>query len=506
MPTGLPHSSGRARLPGRASGDLPVLSRVEPGAVRAALPAAPPDEPEPFAAVLQDLDEVLLPGITHWNHPRFFAYFATSGSEPGILAELLAATLNVNAMLWRTSPAATELEELVLDWVAQLIGPPGGASRPHRGHRLHLDSRRACGRPRASPGRHRPLLRAGALLGREGRPDPRPGGSQGGGGRSVPACGPTRSPKRSRHGGGGGGGDRGDHVRDLGRPRARGRRPGEQAGAWLHVDAAYAGSAMVCEELRWALEGCERADSLVVNPHKWLFTPVDCSCLFSRRPEVLRRAFSLVPEYLRSDEEATNLMDYGPALGRRFRALKLWAVIRCYGRSGLQARIREHVRLAQLFASWVEAEPGWEVVAPVPFSVVCFRREGSDEENEAIVERANATGEVFLSPTVLRDRTVLRLAIGNVRTTEADVERAWAVLRKRPPAGRVSCVAGPLLVVTATDYHTAGEPFRIVTGGVPPIPGARSSRSAAGRRSTWSPCASSSCTSPEATPTCTAAS
>ena len=209
----------------------------------------------------------------------------------------------------------------------------------------------------------------------------------------------------------------------------------EQAGAWLHVDAAYAGSAMVCEELRWALEGCERADSLVVNPHKWLFTPVDCSCLFSRRPEVLRRAFSLVPEYLRSDEEATNLMDYGPALGRRFRALKLWAVIRCYGRSGLQARIREHVRLAQLFASWVEAEPGWEVVAPVPFSVVCFRREGSDEENQAIVERANATGEVFVSPTVLRDRIVLRLAVGNLRTTEADVERAWAVLREAANVG-----------------------------------------------------------------------
>ena len=209
----------------------------------------------------------------------------------------------------------------------------------------------------------------------------------------------------------------------------------EQAGAWLHVDAAYAGSAMVCEELRWALEGCERADSLVVNPHKWLFTPVDCSCLFSRRPEVLRRAFSLVPEYLRSDEEATNLMDYGPALGRRFRALKLWAVIRCYGRSGLQARIREHVRLAQLFASWVEAEPGWEVVAPVPFSVVCFRREGSDEENQAIVERANATGEVFVSPTVLRDRIVLRLAVGNLRTTAEDVERAWAVLREAADVG-----------------------------------------------------------------------
>jgi aromatic-L-amino-acid/L-tryptophan decarboxylase len=409
--------------------ELPVLSRVEPGAVRAALPAAPPDEPEPFAAVLQDLDDVLLPGITHWNHPRFFAYFATSGTEPGILAELLAATLNVNAMLWRTSPAATELEELVLDWVAQLMGLPEGL----HGHIEDTASvstlvalaaareLRPGGTVLSSDQAHSSVEKAARILGLEARkvavddqfrmrPDSLAEALQKTEATAVVATVGTTSATSV---------DPVPAVADL----------AEQAGAWLHVDAAYAGSAMVCEELRWALEGCERADSLVVNPHKWLFTPVDCSCLFSRRPEVLRRAFSLVPEYLRSDEEATNLMDYGPALGRRFRALKLWAVIRCYGRFGLQERIREHVRLAQLFASWVEAEPGWEVVAPVPFSVVCFRREGSDEENLAIVERANATGEVFLSPTVLRDRAVLRLAVGNVRTTADDVERAWAVLR-----------------------------------------------------------------------------
>jgi aromatic-L-amino-acid decarboxylase len=409
--------------------DLPVLSRVEPGAVRAALPAAPPDDPEPFSAVLRDLDDVLLPGITHWNHPRFFAYFAISGSEPGILAELLAATLNVNAMLWRTSPAATELEELVLDWVAQLLGLPGGL----HGHIEDTAStstlaalaaaRELCpdGIVLCSEQAHSSVEKAARILGLEAlkvavddefrmRPDALAQALEDAEAAAVVATVGTTSTTSV---------DPVPAIAEL----------AEQAGAWLHVDAAYAGSAMVCEELRWALEGCERADSLVVNPHKWLFTPVDCSCLFSRRPEVLRRAFSLVPEYLRSDEEATNLMDYGPALGRRFRALKLWAVIRCYGRSGLQERIREHVRLAQLFASWVEVEPGWEVVAPVPFSVVCFRREGSDEENLAIVERANATGEVFLSPTVLRDRTVLRLAVGNLRTTEADVERAWAVLR-----------------------------------------------------------------------------
>jgi aromatic-L-amino-acid/L-tryptophan decarboxylase len=409
--------------------DLPVLSRVEPGAVRAALPAAPPDAPEPFAAVLQDLDEVLLPGITHWNHPRFFAYFAISGSEPGILAELLAATLNVNAMLWRTSPAATELEELVLDWVAQLMGLPEGL----HGHIEDTAStstlaalaaaRELCpgGVVLCSDQAHSSVEKAARILGLEARkvavddefrmrPDALAEALEDAEVAAVVATVGTTSTTSV---------DPVPAIADL----------AEQAGAWLHVDAAYAGSAMVCEELRWAFQGCDRADSLVVNPHKWLFTPVDCSCLFSRRPEVLRRAFSLVPEYLQSDEDATNLMDYGPALGRRFRALKLWAVIRCYGRSGLQERIREHVRLAQLFASWVEAEPGWDVVAPVPFSAVCFRHEGSDEENRAIVEHANATGEMFLSPTVLRDRTVLRLAIGNVQTTEADVERAWAVLR-----------------------------------------------------------------------------
>ena len=414
---------------------LPVLSRVEPGAVRAALPAAPPDKPEPFAAVLQDLDDVLLPGITHWNHPRFFAYFAISGSEPGILAELLAATLNVNAMLWRTSPAATELEELVLDWVAQLMGLPEGlhghiedtASTSTLAALAAARELRPGGVVLCSDQAHSSVEKAARILGLEARkvavddefrmrPDALAEALEDAQVGAVVATVGTTSTTSV---------DPVPEIADL----------AEQAGAWLHVDAAYAGSAMICEELRWALEGCERADSVVVNPHKWLFTPVDCSCLFSRRPEVLRRAFSLVPEYLRSDEDATNLMDYGPALGRRFRALKLWAVIRCYGRSGLQERIREHVRLAQLFASWVEAEPGWEVVAPVPFSVVCFRREASDEENQAIVERANATGEVFFSPTVLRDRIVLRLAVGNLRTTAEDVERAWAVLREAAADG-----------------------------------------------------------------------
>ena len=204
----------------------------------------------------------------------------------------------------------------------------------------------------------------------------------------------------------------------------------ERAGVWLHVDAAYAGSAMVCPEFRWAFAGVERADSLVVNPHKWLGVPTDCSALWTSRPEALRDAFTLVPEYLRTnDEEAVNLSEYGPALGRRFRALKLWAVLRCYGREGLQAEIREAVRLAGLFEGWVRGEPGWELCAPRPFSLVCFRGAGSDAENEALLERVNRGGELFLSHTKLDGRYVLRLAVGN-NAREEDVERAWAVLRR----------------------------------------------------------------------------
>jgi aromatic-L-amino-acid/L-tryptophan decarboxylase len=410
-------------------GELPVLAQVEPGQVRASLPASPPERGEPFEAVLRDLDEVLLPGMTHWNHPRFLAYFAISGSEPGILAELLAAALNVNAMLWRTSPAATELEEVALDWLRQLLGLPEGlhghiedtASTSTLAALAAARHLRPGGAVLCSEQAHSSVDKAARLLGlplRKLAVDPefrlRPDAvaAELDGAAAVVATVGTTSTTSV------------DPVPEIADLCADGD-------VWLHVDAAYAGSAAVCPEHRWALAGCERADSLVVNPHKWLFTPVDCSCLFTRRPDVLRDAFSLVPEYLRtSDEDVTNLMDYGPALGRRFRALKLWAVLRCHGREGLQALIREHVRLARLFASWLEETPGWEIVAPYPFSVVCFRRAGSDEENEALLERANASGEVFISHTRLDGRYVLRLAVGNMRTTEADVRRAWELLQR----------------------------------------------------------------------------
>jgi aromatic-L-amino-acid decarboxylase len=214
-----------------------------------------------------------------------------------------------------------------------------------------------------------------------------------------------------------------DPVRELAL-RAR------EAGAWLHADAAYAGSSWICEEERWSQDGVELADSLVVNPHKWLTVPVDCSLLWTSRPDELRQAFSVIPEYLRTPEDAYALSEYGPALGRRFRSLKLWAVLRCYGAEGLRAIQREHIRLARLFAGWVDADPDWELAAPQRFSLVAFRRNGSDEENEAILERANRSGEIFLSHTKLDGRYVLRLAIGNARTAEDDVRRAWEVLRR----------------------------------------------------------------------------
>jgi aromatic-L-amino-acid/L-tryptophan decarboxylase len=406
-------------------GDYPVLARVGPGEIRSRLPAEPPERPEPFADVLRDVDEVLLPGVTHWQSPRFFAYFAVTGSEPGILAELLAATLNNVGILWRTSPASAELEALTLDWTAQLLGLPRdwhghiedtasvstiaalAAAREATGGRVVVCSEEA----------HSSVERAARLLGLETRKTPTDDDFR----LRADALDLT---------------DAAAVVATVGTTSTTSVDPVDaiadacaDAGVWLHVDAAYAGAAWVCPELRWSQAGVDRADSLVVNAHKWLFTPMDCSLLWTRRPEALRAAFSLVPEYLRTRDEVDNISDYGPALGRRFRSLKLWAVLRCCGREGLQARIRKAIRLAELFEGWVRDEPGWDVCAPRPFSVVCFRREGADEENEAILERVNASGEAFISHTRLNGRYVLRLAVGNERTTENDVLRAWRAIK-----------------------------------------------------------------------------
>jgi aromatic-L-amino-acid decarboxylase len=406
--------------------EFPVLAQVEPGQLRAALPGSPPETAEPFADLLRDLDEVLLPAVTHWQSPRFFAYFANTGSEPAILAELLLAGLNQVGILWRTSPALQELEEVVLSWLAQLLGLPDGLhghleDTASTGTMAALAAARAA-RPGArivlcSEHAHSSVEKACRLLELEARPVPvdeafrlRPDALDLDGACAVVATVGTTSTSSI---------DPVPAIADA----------CEAAGAWLHVDAAYAGSAAVCPELRDRFAGWERADSVVVNPHKWLLSTMGCSALWTRRPDDLRAAFSLVPEYLRVREEVASLSEYSPALGRQFRALKLWAVLRCYGREGLQRTIRDAITLAERFELWVRDEPGWEVVAPRPFSLVCFRREGTDAENEALLERVNATGEVFLSHTRLNGRYVLRLAVGNARTTEADVRLAWDVLR-----------------------------------------------------------------------------
>lgn len=442
-------------------GEHPVLAQVQPGDVASRLPVSPPETGEAVDDILRDFRDVIVPGITHWNHPDFFAYFAITGGAPGILGEMLAAALNTNAMLWRTGPAQTELEERTLDWLRQLMGLPEGfhgtiqdtasistlvaiaAAREAAGLGVREEGMSGRDLPRlrvyASEEVHSSIDKAGITLGI---------------GMSGTRKIPTDSHFRM---------DPAALERAIEEDRAAGIHPlavvatvgttstssidpvpaiaeiCARHGVWLHVDAAYGGSSALVPELRHVLDGAERADSLVVNPHKWMFVPIDCSVLFSRRPDVIRRAFSLVPEYLRTaeGETVTNLMDYGPALGKRFRSLKLWMTLRWFGAEGMAARIREHVRLARTFAGWVEAEPEWEVMAPVPFSLVVFRHAPggmtdaqADAHNERVMAAVNAGGRALLSHTKVRGRIALRLAIGNLRTTEAHVRAAWDLLRQ----------------------------------------------------------------------------
>lgn len=444
----------------------PVLPPVAPGAVRAALPASPPLEPEPMDAVLADFERIIVPASAQWNHPAFFAYFAISGSAPGVLAESLAAALNVNAMLWRSAPAATELEQLTLDWLRQMLGLPaefvGTITDTASSSTLY-----ALAAAREMAGDLR--LREDGLAGRPDVPRLRVYCSEEAHSsvtRAVMTLGLGISGVRTIATDAAFAMDVSALERAIADDRAAGVRPlavvatvGTTSSAaidpvgriadvcareklWLHVDAAYGGGAAILSEKRWVLAGCDRADSLVMNPHKWLFVPLDCSALYTRRPELLKRAFSLVPEYLTvpqagvGESEVVNLMDYGVALGRRFRALKLWMVMRTFGTEGLEARVRYHCELAREFAGWVDADPEWEVVAPVEFSLVCFRHapagvseEERDVLNRRILDEVNASGEAFLSHTKLRGRFVLRLAVGNIRTEQRHVARVWAALR-----------------------------------------------------------------------------
>lgn len=443
-------------------GRYPVMPAISPGEVRASLSARPPECGERLSRLLDDYKALIEPNTTHWNHPGFMAYFAVTGSGGGIVGELLSAALNVNAMLWRTGPAPTELEELACDWVRQMIGLPEG----FRGHindtasisslvslaaarerYLDLDIRRRgmAGRsdlPRltmyCSDQAHSSIDKAAVTLG-------------------IGLENLRRIPSNERFEL-----DVGALESRLAEDKAAGCKPialvatlgttsttsvdpvlrmaeiAEREGLWLHVDGAYAGSAAVCPEFRERFEGWERADSVVLNPHKWLFVPVDCSVLLVRDPDLLRRAFSIVPDYLTTTEsDVTNLMDYGVQLGRRFRALKLWMVIRSFGVSGIRERIRFHCSLARELEDWVSEERGFELVAPVPFSTVCFRAvpemsvDDQDAFNAALLERVNRTGPVLVSHTKLRGRYVMRLAIGNLRTTREHVKYAWDLIRRR---------------------------------------------------------------------------
>lgn len=435
-------------------GEYPVLAAVRPGDVRASLAPTPPREGEPFERILRDFDERVVPGLTHWNHPGFFAYFANTASSPGILAELLAAGVNANAMIWRTSPAATEVEGLTADWLRQLLRLPeefSGFINDTASHNslYALAAARALAFPEAGeeglhalpPGRiyasehvHSSIDKAAITLGLGRR-----------GVRHLAADGDCRLRP---------GALRAAIKEDL----AAGIRPVavvavagttstasidplaeiadicEEYGIWLHVDAAYAGVAAIVPELRPLLAGWERAESIVLNPHKWLFTPMDCAVLYCRRPEALAGAFALTPPYLSSRDKGRtrDLMNYGVALGRSFRALKLWFVLRYFGGRGLADRLREHCRLARRFAGWVRASDDWRLVTPATLSLVVFRyrvpgmgRERANRANERILEAVNASGEVFLSHTVLDGRYVLRLSVGNLRTRHEHVERAW---------------------------------------------------------------------------------
>jgi aromatic-L-amino-acid decarboxylase len=444
-----------------------VLSRAVPGEIRELLPASPPDHGEPLGDILRDFESQIVPGITHWNHPGFFGYFATSSSVPGIIGELLISALDVKAMLWRTSPAATELEQVTTDWLRQMLGLRGGwfgflndtasissmlALAAAREAKPELDIRARgmagrndlpCLRVYASSHAHSSIDKAALALGLgldnvvhievdadfRMRADALAAAIADDNARGfLPlAC-----------------------VATVGTTSTTSIDPVPEIAAicrresiWLHVDGAYGGVAAVVPEMRDILAGVEHADSLVVNPHKWLFTPFDCSAFFTTKPDVLERAFSLVHEYLVTPERESvvDFMNYGVQLGRRFRALKLWMVIRGFGTAGLAARIRAHCALAREFADWVRSDSEWEVLAPVPFSLVCFRyapagvhEEVLNDWNARILARVNAGGEVFLSHTKLDGRYVLRLAVGNIRTEEKHVRRAWELLRDAAPA------------------------------------------------------------------------
>lgn len=425
----------------------PVLSTVQPNAILNALPARGPEHGEPMDLIFADFEKIVLPGVTHWNHPNFLAYFANTSAPPAVLAELLAAALNANGILWKTSPAVTELELVCMRWLLDWMGLPAtwfglifdtaSISTLHalQAARVFVaPETRDDGAPRdlivyCSDQAHSSVEKGAMALG-YGRKQV----------RRIP-CDPETFRLRPV-----------DLEAAIAKDRAAGLRPccvvatvgttsttsvdpvreiaeiTTREGLWLHVDAAYAGSAAVAKEFHWLLDGCGNADSMVFNPHKWLMVPVDCSVFFTRRPEILRQAFALLPEYLKTADDGVNLMDYGIPLGRRFRALKLWFVLRYYGREGLAKMILDQVAMVNEMADRLAADPRFEIAAPHTMSVICFRLCGEDEANRKLLTDINADGRYFLSHTVLNGRYVLRIAVGNLLTTRETLNGLWKLI------------------------------------------------------------------------------
>ena len=437
---------------------LPVLSRARPGALREALPANPPEQGEPFEAMLRDVDALIMPGITHWQSPNFFAYFPANSSPPAVLGELLAAGLGVQGMLWATSPACTELETHVLDWVAEMLGLPAAFKSAGAGGGVIQDSassaalcallaarervtglasnEQGCDRrltAYTSTQAHSSIEKAVRIAGLGSanlrlvetdadfamRPDAlaRAIREDREAGRTpcfVAATVGTTSSCAI------------DPVREIGEICRR-------EGVWLHVDGAMAGTAALCPEHRALQDGLELADSYCFNPHKWMFTNFDCDCFYVADRSALIRALSVMPEYLRNQASESGAVfdyrDWQVPLGRRFRALKLWFVIRHYGVEGLRHHVRRHVELAQRFARWVQDDSRFELAAPVPLNLVCFRHAGGDGINERLLERLNAGGRLYLTHTKLNGRYTLRMCIGQTHTEERHVAAAWERIR-----------------------------------------------------------------------------
>ncbi len=441
-------------------GELPVTPPVAPGDIRRRLPSSPPEAGEQFASLFQDFRDLIVPGMTHWNHPGWFAYFPGNNSPPSVLGEMLTATMGAQCMSWVTSPAATELEQVVMDWLRQMVGLPAefvGSIQDTASTATLVALLSA--REHASKG-------ITGLQGMSGGPAltvyaSREAHSSVDKGVKLAGYGLERLRRIATDAAYAM--DPSALEREIQRDLAAGLRPAcvvasigttsstavdpvagiaaicRRHGIWLHVDAAYAGSAAIVPELRDPFEGWEQADSIVLNPHKWLLTNFDCTAYYVRDRDALLSAFSLTPEYLRTahDDQVVNYRDWGIQLGRRFRALKLWFVIRSYGVEGLRAIIRRHVALAGELASWVDAAPDFERLAPVPFGLVCFRyrppdvaEEELDRLNERLLTAVNATGRVFMTHTRLGGRYTIRLVIGQRATERRHVEEAWGLLRE----------------------------------------------------------------------------